>query len=88
MYKLNKRNIKRDEKAKEYIEKTKKALLEAKDSMLPEKTAKDHKNELIMQIFKEEDDDQDASAEFYNHPRPQLTMKQIQVRVQAREQSH
>ena len=69
MYKLNKRNVKRDEKAKEYLEKTKRALLEAKDLILPEKTSKDHKNELIMQIFKEEDADEDISAEF-NRPRP------------------
>jgi hypothetical protein len=70
MYKLNKRNVKRDQKAREYIDKTKKAILEAGDSMgLPEKTSKDHKNELIMQIFKEEEEDEEASAEF-NRPRP------------------
>ncbi len=74
MYKLNKRNVKKDEKAKQYLEKTKKALLDVKDSNLPEKTAKDHKNELIMQIFKHEEDEGDASAEF-NPSRPLMTMK-------------
>jgi hypothetical protein len=34
-----------------------------KDIDLPEKSAKDHKNDLIMQIFKEEDEEE-GSAEF------------------------
>lgn len=58
-----------------------------KDADLPEKSAKDHKNDLIIQIFKQEDEDADASAEF-NPSRPLMTIKQIEVRVKAREQSH
>ena len=58
-----------------------------KDIDLPEKTAKDHKNDLIMQIFKEDDDEEEGSAEF-KRQRPQLSMRQLDVRLQAREQSH
>ena len=57
MYKLNKRNLKHDEKAKDYLERTRRALLNAKDTDMPEKNSKDLKNELIMQIFKEEEDE-------------------------------
>ena len=65
MYKLNKRNVKRDEKAKGYLEKTMRSILEAENMELPEKTAKDHKTELIMQIFKEEEEEDD-----FNQSRP------------------
>ncbi len=65
MYKLNKRNVKRDEKAKEYLEKAKKTLLETENIQIPDKTSKDHKTELIMQIFKEEEEEDD-----FNQSRP------------------
>ena len=39
-----------------------------------------------MQIFKEEDEEE-GSAEF-KRQRPQLSMRQLDVRLQAREQSH
>lgn len=49
MYKLNKRNIKKDGKAKEFIKKTEQKLQEQADSGVPaEHTAKDLKNDLIV----------------------------------------
>ncbi len=54
MYKLNKRLFKKDRKAREYTEKTEKVL--SNPNLIPEKTSKDKKSELIIQIFNEEDD--------------------------------
>lgn len=77
MYTLNKRNLKKDQKAKAYLDKTKKAL-EDPNLQTVEKNAKDIRSDLIMQIFKEEEDEHEQPKNF--------SLAQINIRVKAREQ--
>jgi hypothetical protein len=59
MYKLNKRNVKRDKKALEFITKAKEDLEHAINTNQldgdTQKNPKDLKSDLIMQIFKDEE---------------------------------
>ena len=53
MYRLSKRNVKNDEKAKSFIKKAKKQAkqIDEQDQQAMTRVAKDLKNELILQMF-------------------------------------
>lgn len=54
MYELNPKNIEKDEKAQQYIKETSDNLSKVPNNQL-DKSSKDLKSELIVQIFKEEE---------------------------------
>ena len=73
MYKLNHKNIEKDEKAQQYIKETSETLSKVPINQLGgfEKSSKDLKAELIVQIFKEEEEN-DKDKDFNSFSNKQI----------------
>jgi hypothetical protein len=75
MYRLSKRNVKKDEKANEYLQRTRQKLEDAPANDEQEtRVSQDLKNDLIISIFKDTGDEECKPLD-----PSQITMHQIKV---------
>ena len=79
MYRLSKRNVTRDKKAAEFLKKAEEEIKQAELEKEQTRVAKDLKTELILQIFKEEEQ---SGPEL---DPTKLTMNRINIKVKASE---